>query len=76
MCIIETIITVPRRNFLKEFTEGFLMDKFQCTICGHVYDPATGEPLQNIPPGIAFEKIPSDWQCPICGASKDKFQKM
>jgi rubredoxin len=52
------------------------MDKFVCTICGHVYNPATGEPLQNIPPGIAFENIPLDWQCPICCAGKDKFRKM
>jgi rubredoxin len=76
MCIIETIITLPSRNFLKEVTEGLLMDTFVCTICGHVYNPATGEPLQNIPPGIAFENIPPDWQCPICCAGKDMFRKM
>jgi rubredoxin len=60
---------------LKEKVEDF-MDKFICTICGHVYDPAHGEPGQNIPAGIAFEKLPPDWECPVCFSGKDKFEKV
>jgi len=51
------------------------MEKYTCTICGHVYDPDKGEPLQNILPGREFADLPEDWQCPICGASKKNFQK-
>jgi rubredoxin len=40
------------------------------TECGHVHDPAVGEPEQGIPPGIAFEDLPEDWECPNYGTSK------
>jgi len=49
------------------------MDRYTCSICGHVYDPAYGEPDNSIAPGIEFSALPEDWHCPICGASKTKF---
>lgn len=49
------------------------MERFICTICGHVYDPEKGEPRQNIPPGTAFSNLPGDWLCPVCSAGKDAF---
>jgi rubredoxin len=49
------------------------MQKYECGICGYVYDPATGDPAGNIPPNTAFENLPANWACPICGASKDQF---
>ena len=39
-----------------------------CESCGFIYDPAIGDPDGGIPPGTAFEDIPSDWFCPVCGA--------
>ena len=51
------------------------MDNYVCTICGHVYNPEKGEPLQNIPPGIEFSVLFEDWQCPVCGAAKKDFRK-
>ncbi|MFD2234069.1 rubredoxin [Phaeospirillum tilakii] len=44
-----------------------------CNRCGHVYDPAQGEPLQAIGPGVPFEYLPDDWLCPHCGAPKDLY---
>ena len=38
-----------------------------------IYDPVTGDPDSGIAPGTAFEQIPDDWQCPICGARKASF---
>lgn len=49
------------------------MQKFVCGVCGYVYDPAEGDPDNSIPLGVAFEKLPEDWVCPICGAGKDEF---
>ena len=49
------------------------MDKYKCTICGYVYDPVLGDPDSKIAPGTAFEKLPEDWVCPVCGAGKDVF---
>lgn len=52
------------------------MDKYMCLICGHVFDPSVGEPDQGISAGIAFKDLPSDWHCPICQATPDKFQQL
>lgn len=52
------------------------MDKYTCGICGHIYDPAVGEEKQNIQPGVAFEDLPDDWTCPVCGAGKAMFRKV
>jgi flavin reductase (DIM6/NTAB) family NADH-FMN oxidoreductase RutF/rubredoxin len=54
---------------------GKKMDSYVCTVCGYVYDPANGDPDHDIKPGTAFENLPQDWVCPICGAEKDAFEK-
>ncbi len=51
------------------------MDKYRCTVCGYIYDPVKGDPDSGIAPGTPFEKIPADWVCPVCGATKDAFEK-
>lgn len=51
------------------------MEKWVCTICGYVYDPAKGDPDNGIDPGTSWADVPSDWVCPVCGASKDDFEK-
>ena len=52
------------------------MDKYECTVCGYVYDPELGDSEGNIPPGTPFEALPDDWVCPICGAPKSDFAKV
>ncbi len=52
------------------------MEKWKCTVCDWIYDPAVGDPDGGIAPGTAFEKIPDTWVCPVCGASKDAFEKI
>jgi rubredoxin len=52
-----------------------LFEKYTCAVCGHMFDPEKGEPLQNIPPGREFADLLETWQCPICGASKKNFRK-
>ena len=47
--------------------------KYECEVCGLIYDPAEGDPDSDIPPGTAFEDIPDDWVCPVCGVRKDQF---
>lgn len=50
------------------------MQKYQCIPCGYIYDPVEGDPDGGIDPGTAFEDIPDDWVCPICGVGKDDFE--
>jgi len=51
------------------------MDRYVCKVCGYVYDPEKGDPDGGIAPGTKFEDIPDDWVCPVCGASKQDFEK-
>ena len=52
------------------------MDKWECTICGYIYDPAKGDREKGIKPGTPFEELPDDWVCPDCGAPKSEFEKV
>ena len=49
--------------------------KWRCTVCGYIYDPAAGDPDSGVKPGTAFEDLPDGWVCPVCGASRDQFEK-
>jgi rubredoxin len=49
------------------------MMKYECDACSYVYDPEKGDPENGIEPGTAFEDIPEDWVCPVCGLGKDSF---
>ena len=55
-------------------TQIKLAEKYVCTVCRYVYDPEKGDPDGGIAPGTPFEKIPDDWVCPICHASKKMFK--
>ncbi|MFP4395398.1 MAG: rubredoxin [Anaerolineales bacterium] len=52
------------------------MQKWECIVCGYVYDPEVGDPDTGIEPGTPFEEIPDDWMCPDCGATKDMFEPL
>ena len=46
-----------------------------CNVCGWVYDESKGIPSQGIAPGTAWEDLPEDFVCPLCGAGKEDFSK-
>lgn len=52
------------------------MDKYICTVCDYIYDPALGDPDNGVPPGTPFEKLPKEWVCPICFVPQDQFAKL
>lgn len=47
--------------------------RLECKICWHVYDPAQGDPVWQVPPGTPFTALPAHWTCPHCAANKDGF---
>ena len=51
------------------------MKKYICTVCYYIYDPEMGDPDSGIEPGTAFEDIPDDWVCPLCGVGKEDFEE-
>ncbi len=52
------------------------MGKWECIVCGYVYDPALGDLESGIPPNTSFDALPKDWVCPDCGAGKDMFEQV
>ena len=64
------------RSLLKTWQQNSKnMDKYLCSLCGYIYDPAEGDPESGIAPGTPFEEIPEDWTCPACGVGKEHFEK-
>ncbi len=51
------------------------MDKYECTVCGWVYDPELGDPDGGVAPGTKWDDVSDDWVCPVCGAPKEDFEK-
>ena len=50
------------------------MKKWQCMVCGFIYDEELGLPEEGIGPGTRWDEIPEDWSCPECGVSKEDFE--
>ena len=71
--------TTPKTapSYVEEHKEEVTkLDKYECGVCGYIYDPEKGDPDGGIAPGTPFEQLPDDWVCPVCGASKDQFEKV
>jgi len=47
--------------------------KYECGVCGYVYDEAVGDPDNGIAPGAEWDDLPDGFLCPICGVGKDEF---
>jgi len=52
------------------------MARYECTVCGYIYDPKVGDPNNGIEPGTSFEDLPDTWVCPECGVGKEMFKKL
>lgn len=68
--------TAPTYIKEEKAKEGKKMAKYECTVCGYVYDPEKGDPDSDIKPGVPFEELPNDWVCPVCGADKSEFERV
>ena len=65
--------TYINKEILKK--ESLKVRKYECLVCGHIYDPAVGDEDNGIPAGTNFEDLPEDWVCPVCGAQKSDFKE-
>ena len=48
--------------------------KYVCSVCGYIYDPQEGAADAGVAPGTAWENVPDDFVCPLCGVGKDQFE--
>jgi rubredoxin len=51
------------------------MKKYVCNVCGYIYDPSEGDSGSGVKPGTAWDDVPEDWVCPLCGAGKSEFSE-
>lgn len=68
--------TAPSYVAEKEEKKEVGMAKYRCLVCGYIYEPEHGDPDNGVKPGTAFEDLPDDWVCPVCGADKSQFEKL
>lgn len=50
--------------------------RLECRICWYVYDPALGDPQEQIEPGTPFLQLPDYWRCPQCDSEPQVFIPM
>ena len=50
------------------------MKRYECIVCGWIYDEELGCPEEGIAPGTRWEDVPDDWICPECGVGKLDFE--
>ena len=53
-----------------------LRDRHECSSCGYVYIPMQGDERQGVEAGTLFTDLPEKWRCPVCSASKRRFQNL
>lgn len=51
-----------------------MFKKWECIVCGWIYDEKTGDPESGLAPGTKWDDIPDDWLCPDCGVGKEDFE--
>ncbi|MCL2458825.1 MAG: rubredoxin [Desulfobulbus sp.] len=51
-------------------------ERYICVNCGYTYDPAVGDPMNGVPPGVPFTELPEEWVCPMCYVSAGEFDAM
>lgn len=52
------------------------MKRYECLVCGEIYDPEEGDIDGAIEPGVSFDALPDAWVCPECGAPRDDFMEI
>lgn len=52
------------------------LDRYECRVCGYVYEPAKGDSKLEVSSGTPFAELPTSWRCPVCGAKASQFQNI
>jgi len=70
------VLPLIKFGHIKKGKGDWKMSKYECTLCGYIYDPEVGDEDSGIPAGTPFEDLPDDWVCPLCGAGKEDFEEI
>ncbi|MDP8257386.1 MAG: rubredoxin [Candidatus Alcyoniella australis] len=53
-----------------------MSERYECQVCGYLYDPVAADPANGIPLQTEFWELPEDWCCPVCSASRKSFDRL
>jgi len=67
-------VPVNEENRLLE-PDDLSLNRYQCQVCGYIYDPAQGDPEFGVMPGTPFSRLPADWTCPLCDEGPQVFRR-
>lgn len=70
---IDAPVVKPKKETPKAKKKEYV---HQCRHCLSIYDPLTGEPDNNIAAGTSFDDLPSTYNCSLCEAPKEDFEKI
>ena len=56
--------------------KGDEMVEYKSAVSGYIYDPEEDDSVSGVAPSPSFKELLEDWIRPICGMSKDQFEKM
>ena len=56
--------------------ETQVLDRYECRVCGYVYEPDKGDSKSDISPGMPFTELPTQWRCPVCGVKTSQFENI
>jgi len=74
LMMVIVAIGLGYRNFQEEHSDE--NQRYECIECKYIYNPKYGNEKAGIKPETAFEDLPDDWVCPVCGEGKDMFQEL
>lgn len=74
LLMIVAAVALGYKNFIIQKNEADAETKYECTVCKYIYNPKYGNEKAGIHAKTAFEDLPKDWVCPVCGESKDVFE--
>lgn len=72
LLMVIAAVAIGYRNLFRTRLETEI--KYECMVCKYIYNPKVGNERVGIKPGTAFEDLPEEWVCPVCGERKDLFE--
>ena len=74
LLMVVAAVALGYKNFIMNKNATDADTKYECTVCKYIYNPKYGNEKAGIHQNTAFDDLPKDWVCPVCGEKKDVFE--
>ena len=74
LLMVVAAVALGYKNFIMNKNATDAATKYECTVCKYIYNPKYGNEKAGIHQNTAFDDLPKDWVCPVCGEKKDVFE--